>query len=315
MYGVRLAWSALPEQVRGWVEETLGSPVVEAVTQPAGFSPGSADRVRTADGSRAFVKAVSAKQNPDTPDLHRREISVLRTLAGEASVPRLIDGYDDGHWVALVIEDVEGRHPALPWTDVELERTLATLADLSVVAAPGSWPALEEELVGEFGCWQRVIDEPLPELPDAAPEDIGHWLRDVPRQHRLHAAAQATLPRLAGRAVAHTDLRADNLLIDADGTVRVVDWPWASRGAAWFDAVSLLVNVRWSGDLDVRPHLPAVHALGATEADVTGTLAGLGGFCVDAARRPPKPGLPTLRDFQAAQARAALTLLRELGLD
>lgn len=287
--------------------------MVEAVSQPAGFSPGSADRVLTASGARAFVKAVSPRQNPDTPDLHRREIAVLRSLAAVHAAPRLLASHDDGEWVVLVVEDVAGRHPMLPWTDGDVERTLAALTELNAVVAPEEWPRLEEELAGEFACWQQVLDEPLPELTDeVVPGSLGPWLGRAGPD--LHALAQATLPRLAGPAVAHTDLRADNLLVEDDGTVRIVDRPWASRGAAWFDAVGLLVNVRWSGGLDVRPHLRAVHALGATEEDVLGTLAGLGGFFVDASRRPAPPGLPTLRPFQAAQGRACLSLLRELGV-
>jgi len=44
--------------------------------------PGSADRVVLADGGRAFVKAVSARANPDSIGAHRREARVLSTLAG-----------------------------------------------------------------------------------------------------------------------------------------------------------------------------------------------------------------------------------------
>ena len=54
---------------------------VEAVSQAGGFSPGTADRVGTAEGRRAFVKAVSTAHNPDTPGLNRREVGVLRSLA------------------------------------------------------------------------------------------------------------------------------------------------------------------------------------------------------------------------------------------
>lgn len=302
MYGVRLGWTELPAPVRDWVGEALGSAVVDAVSQPAGFSPGSADRVRTADGTRAFVKAVSSAQNPDTPGLHRREVGVLRTLTSVASVPQLIDAYDDGDWVALVVEDVEGRHPRLPWTGEELDGTLAALSELATVAAPQSWPALEEELEGEFGYWQRMIDDP--------PAGLDPWLSA--RLPELHDLSQGTLSRLGGSAIAHTDLRADNLLVQPDGAVKVIDWPWASRGAPWFDAVALLINVRWSGDLDVRPSLPAIRALGATDEDVLGVIAGLGGFFLHSSRQPPNPGLPTLREFQAAQGRAATSLLQEL---
>lgn len=301
MHGIRLPWEQLPPHVRAWVGSVLGAPVERALSQPAGFSPGSADRVMTADGGRAFVKAVSPAQNPDSPGLHRREVEVLRTLAHVDAVPRLVDHLDDGEWVALVIEDVEGEHP-LPWTHDRLEATLQALTELAGLRAPESWPALEEELVGEMACWERLRADP--------PADLDPWLDQ--RLDRLHDLAQRTLPRMAGSHVAHTDVRADNLLVTPDGAVRVVDWPWASRGAAWADAVMLLLNVRWAGDLDVRPHLPAVHDLGASDEDVLGLIAGLTGFLEHAGRRPPAPGLPTLRGFQRDQAAAGTRLLQEL---
>lgn len=303
MYGVRLAWEELPAQVRDWVGVSLGSPVAQAVSQPGGFSPGTADRVRTVDGTRAFVKAVSPDQNPDTPSLHRREIEVLRTLTGVPAVPQLLASRDDGHWVVLVIEDVEGRHPQLPWTDDDLAAALGALHELRQVEAPGTWPALDEELAGEMGAWAR--------LGQAPPDDLDPWL--LARAADLHQLCTRTLPRMAGEAVAHTDVRADNILVQPDGQVRLVDWPWASRGAAWCDAALLLVNVRWAGDLDVRPHLPAILDLGAAHEDVLGLVAGLTGFFTEAARRPPAPGLPTLRPFQRQHAEAGAALLRELG--
>lgn len=61
--GVRIGWADIPQDVRRAVEEIIGGTVVEAVSQAGGFSPGTADRVRTANGRRAFVKAVSPAQN------------------------------------------------------------------------------------------------------------------------------------------------------------------------------------------------------------------------------------------------------------
>lgn len=302
MYGVRLTWEALPPHVRDEVAAALGAPVVDAASQPGGFSPGTADRVLTADGRRAFVKAVSPEQNPDTPALHRREIEVLRTLSDQPEVPQLLHAHDDGHWVVLVIEDVEGRHPQLPWVAEELTAALAALRGLGASRAPTTWPRLEEELQAELSRWSVVAQDP--------PPDLDPWVED--RLDELHDLATRALPRLAGDAVVHTDVRADNLLVSADGRVRIVDWPWASRGVAWADPTCLLLNVRWAGDLDVRAHLPAILDLGAGPQDVLGLLAGITGFLTDAARRPAAAGLPTLRAFQAAQARAGTLLLREL---
>ena len=75
--GVRTPYADIPAQVRHRVESRLGSPVVASITQPGGMSPGCAARLRLANGGRAFVKAVGASLNPQSPDLFRAEIAVL----------------------------------------------------------------------------------------------------------------------------------------------------------------------------------------------------------------------------------------------
>jgi len=47
--GVRVHWEDLPPEIRAAFEERLGGRVVEAVTQPTGFSPGLAARLRLED--------------------------------------------------------------------------------------------------------------------------------------------------------------------------------------------------------------------------------------------------------------------------
>ncbi|WP_281965954.1 aminoglycoside phosphotransferase family protein [Serinicoccus marinus] len=306
-FGARLGWADLPERVHDWAEQVLGARVVRAESQPTGFSPGSADRVETADGRRAFVKAVSSEQNPDSPGLHRREVAVLRSLsqAGLAVAPALLGAYDDGTWVALLTEEVDGGHPQAPWSTAELAATLDALGEIAGHRAPEAWPDLAAELAGEFGCWARLDADP--------PEHLDPWV--TARLDQLHELSRRTVDRLRGDAVAHTDVRVDNLLVQPDGRVRVVDWPWASRGAPWFDAASLLIDVRAVGGVDLAAQLPRIEALGATREDVLGVVAGLGGFLLDAARRPPVPGLPTLRAFQRSRGEAAVALLRELWPD
>src|SRR4051812_26243111 len=120
--GVRLPYGHLPEHIRRWVNGALGSPVVSAVTQVGGFSPGVAARLRCADDTRAFVKAVSAEANVESPTMHRREAKITATLPEVAPAPRLLASYDDGTWVALLLQDIEGRHPHLPWRAGEPRR-------------------------------------------------------------------------------------------------------------------------------------------------------------------------------------------------
>lgn len=301
--GVRVAWTDLPASVRAGVEDVLGSPVVRAATQPGGFSPGSADRVVTADGRRAFVKAVSADANPVTPGMHRREAVVLRALPASAGVPRLLGVHDDGTWVALVVDDVAGRHPHLPWRTDELEATYAAYARLAAQPVPPALhgvPTTAELFAPDLAGWERVLAEPAPGLDPWAGAHLD----------RLAASAARAVGLLEGDRLVHGDARADNLLVRPDGSVAVVDWPWASRGPAWFDPVCLLVNVALNdpgADVDgcARRWLPDV-----PDDHVDAVLAGLAGYFVDVARRPDPPGLPTVRGFQRAQGAAVLRWLR-----
>jgi aminoglycoside phosphotransferase (APT) family kinase protein len=293
--GVRIGWDDLPASVRAAVERILGAPVVEAVSQVGGFSPGTADRVRTADGSRAFVKAVSAAQNAHSVALHRAEARATAALPSDVPAPRLLGFHDDGTWVALVFEDVDGRQPFVPWQQQDIEAVLAALRRLAVPAT--GLPSLSSLFADNFRGWRRLAADP--------PVSLDPWA----------AANLDLLVELTGRAAAavvgdrlvHVDIRADNLLIRPDGSVMVVDWPAAAIGVPWFDTLSLVLNVRLYGGeladdvLDVFEPDPA---------DVTAVVAGLAAFFTDRAREPEPPGLPTLRRFQQDQADVMLPWLR-----
>jgi aminoglycoside phosphotransferase (APT) family kinase protein len=304
--GARIGWVDLPAAVQHAVEEILGGAVVEAVSQPGGFSPGTADRLRTADGRRAFVKAVSPQQNDRTPTLHRREAMVTAQLPAHAPAPRLLGTYDDGTWVALVLEDVEGRHPHTPWRSEELANVLDALDRLAQTTTPSpvdGLPAAEEALGYDFGGWRRVADDP--------PADLDPWA--ARNLDELCALADRGLAAIAGSTLVHADIRADNLLVRPDGTVVVVDWPWACRGAAWVDSVLLLINVRLHGGHDTHALLAQRAArTDADPGDLVAALAGVAGYFIDTARRPAPLGIPTVRGFQRAQGDALLAWLAEL---
>jgi hypothetical protein len=117
--------------VRAAFERRFGARVVEATTQPSGFSPGLAARMRLEDGRRVFLKAVSEEANPDTPNIHRREARILAALPPNAPIARLLWSYDEMGWVALCLEDIDGRHPHEPWTDHDLEVVIACVEKMS----------------------------------------------------------------------------------------------------------------------------------------------------------------------------------------
>lgn len=298
----RITWSDLPASVREAVEEILGDRVVTARSQRGGFSPGSADRVITAEGRRAFVKAVSAAQNPESPGIHRRELQISSRLPAHPAVPALLGSVDDGEWVVLVLEDVEGEQPTTPWQRAQLTAVLDTLREVAEALTPSPIDDLPEAALdmGEaLGGWARLLAEPDP--------DLDPW--SARRLPDLAERAARGLAALSGETVVHTDVRADNLLLRPDGAVVLVDWPWACRGPAWLDTLMLLVNVQLFGGHDVellvQEYLPEV-----PDEAVTDLLVGFTGYFLDMARRPPPPGLPTLREFQRQQGVSTLAWVR-----
>ena len=305
--GQRLAWEAAPAWLRVEVEARLGGRVVEAVTQPGGFSPGVAARLRLADGRRAFVKAVGPEPNPDSPGIHHSEARVMSVLPGAAPAPRLLWSIDRRGWVALAFEDVDGAEPALPWRPGELRRVLEMVAAMAtaLTPAPAGVPPIGERLRDSFVGWRR-----LAAARDAGDDDLAGLDPWAARHLDRLAELEAGWPAAAeGQTLLHSDLRADNLLLTPTRVV-AVDWPWACVGAAWVDLLLLLPSVAMQGGPDPEATF-AAHpvAAGADPGAVTTVLAALAGFMVGGARLPPPPGLPTLRAFQHGQGVVGLDWL------
>ncbi|MDR1768322.1 MAG: phosphotransferase [Propionibacteriaceae bacterium] len=300
----RLAWTDVPLEVRREVERLLGGPVVSAQSQAAGLSPGSADRVRLADGTRAFVKAVAAAANPDSVGIHRQEIRVLGALPPGLPLAGLIGGVDTGDWVAVVLEDVDGRQPT--WTDAEVRLVLSALAPLTDLSTPLlPLPPLTDYAADEFSGWESVRAVDLP-----YDQDMNTWV--ATHLGRLAALAAEGVTRCAGGAVVHHDLRADNVLLrEADGQAVLIDWPWAALGSEWFDPVCLVLDARRRRGCDIDQVLathPAFDKMPSGTAECF--LSGLAGFFTYQATLPPAVGIPGLRGFQRDQGRVALEWLR-----
>jgi hypothetical protein len=159
----RISWADLPGHVQAGIEQVLGSPVAQAMGQQGGFSPGTADRVLTVAGGRAFVKAVSPQLNAHSPAIHRKEAGITASLPDTLPVPSLIGIFDDGEWIALILSGVEGRHPHVPWRSAELTSVLNALLQISRTPVPPALehlPTLEDELTEAFKGWTRIRTDP-----------------------------------------------------------------------------------------------------------------------------------------------------------
>ncbi|MBE9940692.1 phosphotransferase family protein, partial [Cellulosimicrobium cellulans] len=150
----------------------------------------------------------------------------------------------------------------------------------------------------------------------------------------LAEAERGALVACEGESFVHGDLRADNVLLTPE-KVYLVDWPYASRGAAWLDLAMLLPSVVMQGVRDVCEPVtvsadPARRARGGAWAaatfaahplgqdvhptDLRAVVAGIAGYFLHSARQPAIPTIPRLRPFQRAQGVAAVAWLEQLGL-
>lgn len=302
----RIGWTDLPGHVQAGVEEILGARVVESTGQQGGFSPGTADRVRTATGRQAFVKAVSKQLNELSPAIHRKEAAISAALPDTVPAPSLIGTFDDGDWVALVLSDVDGRHPHIPWHTGEVSLVLDALLKIAQTPVPAELKdlsRLEDGLTDAFRGWARIRSAP--------PRDCDPWV--LGNLDVLEQLAESGLKDLAGESLVHTDIRADNIMITVHNGAILVDWPWASIGSSWMDALTLLVNVRlFDPSSDVDAILQSHEVFASSTADgVNRVLSGLAAYFTDAARQPPPAGLPTVRAFQQQQGEAVIRWLRE----
>jgi aminoglycoside phosphotransferase (APT) family kinase protein len=281
-----------------------------AESQPYGFSPALAARLKLVNGGRLFVKAIGPDDltgGPGGQESYRREVEVVAHLPAAAPVPRLVGHWEAGGWVVLLFEDIEGRPPALPWRRDQLDIVLAALGSMSKALTPSPLAVPAASNPGGSAHWSELADDPVrsAQVASWSPWASGH----TEALRELEAAVDEAL---AGCSLLHFDLRADNILLT--GTrVYFVDWPHARVGAAWVDLAYLLPSVKMQGgpgpqELFWRHPV----AQGVAELAVARAVAGFAGFMFDGATRPAPPGLPGLRRFQLAQGLAAVNWLAEL---
>lgn len=292
-------WAALPAGIRDAVVAHAGAEVADAVTRQGGFTPGVAARLRFADGGRAFVKATAASLNADSAAMHRREAEIAGRL-DDPAVPRLLTVIDDGDWVALLFEHAAGDHPRVPWGRRPFEVVAAAVQDLHVrlTPAPIDAPALIDHGDYHLGRWARFA---------ASPDRMQRHGLTAEHVERAVEATSGLASHLGGGTLLHGDLRADQILV-AGMRTSFVDWPHACIGPAWAD-LALMIPSMLAADrrLDVATVVSLSAELRAAPAPaLRALLTAVAGHLLWQSDEPAPPGLPAVRAFQRAQARAVL---------
>jgi hypothetical protein len=274
----------VPSNVRSELLSDWGEPA-QVVSLDRGFSPGCLAIVGVPD-RRCFVKISGILPNERTPNLHRREVEVLRSLGSVEVAPALIGSVDLPDWAGLATSYV----PAVELlTDQWLSAALRLSADIAKTKPSGLLKPLATSLPTEFlwGGFQRLAQVGAP--------GWSSWSE----QHftKLMAREEHFFDLLDGNAVLHGDLRADNVLVIDSGGAVAVDWPSAGIGNPLFDQVMLVTS--WMLEIGHEDRA-AFDALDAERADLVVCLIGILGHYAWAGSLVDPPGIPGVRAYQRA---------------
>ncbi|MFF3904364.1 phosphotransferase [[Kitasatospora] papulosa] len=233
---VRPRWEGLPDEVRARVQARLGSPVVEVGYPEGGFTPGLAVRLTCADRSEVFLKAADLALPMAS---HYRAEAVVGAHLPSGIAPELWWSLESHGWIVNAFEAVLGRGPDLRPGSADLRGVLDVVGSLERELTPCPAPVREagQPLSLLAGHWERLAAAPVGR--DAWSSARRTWLTEMDDRDLLVKAA-------AGDTLVHCDLRADNLLVDTE-RVRVLDWSWAARGAAWVDAAFFVPQLILAG--------------------------------------------------------------------
>lgn len=296
---VRPEWSAVPDLARRGIEDRIGGPVEEAESQPGGFSPGLAVRLRVSGGKgRVFVKAAPADH--PVADSYRAEAEISTKLPAGTPRPRLRWHGEVSGWVVLCYDDVNGRHADFrpPGTDMAAVIAAVTASQL---AAPGL-PDAVAVMAGWLHGWKEIA-------AGNSPASLSPW--EAANLDGLMIAERAWMSCASGPTLVHGDLRSDNILM-TDKSAVLIDWNHACKGPRWIDLASLIPQLILAGHRpeDAERHFASLPAWrSASPAAVTGFIAALAGYWRRSSLKPPPPGIPHVRGYQEKAARAAVQWL------
>lgn len=196
----RSDWTDLPDSIRDTIEARTG-PITAARSALTGNHADIAATLETAAG-RVFVKAArKLDADRDGPEVWSlRRESVIAPHVTRFA-PRLLWEVEAGQWLVLAFEYVPGRTASYAPGSPDLEVLAKVVHDVQTTPCPDVVTLQVEQR------WAPFADDVSP---------------------------------MAGNALLHTDLNANNLIISDERTVHAVDWALVSRGAAWIEVGQLV---------------------------------------------------------------------------
>ncbi len=242
---------------------------------------------------------------PDQARFHRAEAKVSAALPQTVAAPRLLGYFDNGHWVILVFEYIDGAEPDLRRRPAEAFRAAAALGELArqltpaPFAAPGDHPRL-----GGRADLARDGDRRA-RLPALFPWAARHLRRLVALEAEGLAAAR-------GDSLVHFDANPHNILLARD-RVLFADWPHARLGAPFLDLVifaSAAAAARIDPEQIVAQEVAKETVTAGLEPHVIdAVLAAHAGLCAAGALERVPPALQPIVTAKTDLAAAALVWL------
>lgn len=222
----KYGWGELPKSVREGIREHVGD-IDRCEEIEVGQSSNFAAVLHRDGQAPLFVKGVEGVSPP------------MRWLRNEAELGELVSGVapavrfsaDIEDWLVVGSEYVHGRRAQLQPGSADLARVAATINRIGNIEAPGLRP-LEQRWQSAW--WAKLGQE--------RPEVVGNWDLD-----ELTAWEQKAPALVTGGCLLHTDLHADQFLIPVTGDIRVIDWGWPARGAAWVDPAFMVIRLIEAG--------------------------------------------------------------------
>jgi aminoglycoside phosphotransferase (APT) family kinase protein len=304
MFTPRAAWAETPEPVRTAVAEALGASIVGHTDLHGGMSPGPAVSLWLADGRRVFVKAVSAEVRAYNHKMILQEAAILDALPTSVPAPRRLATVEYGPWAALATTWAAGA-TATSWTDASITAVANACRTASEHLAPGSLPPVAKRIF-DFDGWTRLAeigandDWEATYAGPAADMAAGweHWT--------------------AGDALVHRDLRLDNTTVDAGkDSALLLDWAYASAGAAWIDLAQLAADVVATGHTLGQQAATdrAYQLLSTLPPEASRFVVGLAGMWRIRAATVPDTFNPSISTWRRARSAAMRPLVARLIAD